>query len=394
MTPSYIFAILYCLAIFSMSNRKKLIIALLIIATVILAVLTILIALSLGKSDTVDTQTDTQIPTVLSNCDNLTNTCTVSEGVCDPARAFVHFCNDVKNDSEKCISSTPIEISGSPLSAGQSINLNDYLQNVSCGTIQLYLELENSGVKSLGACGTTVRRFATACTTTPPLSFPQSQTPQAPDDTTEPGTDNGGIQIAQPQFSIINSVTPSCESNGTALLRYRVTVTNTSTVSGTINRVTETFNTNLQSISPTTVSIGGTFSNNRITWLGSDSERTFASGQSKNYNYEIRIPINLLETFQNGINTTSTVIYDTSVSENNANSFELIGKHSCTITTTGTTPNQANGQGAAGQLPNTAATDNLTFLTIGITFIILAVIFFRFEIGKKQVEKIIKNFRN
>lgn len=383
-----------------MTKNRKILVALLILATVILAGVSIAISTIINNQN-LQSQTGAQTNPILANCNSTTNVCSIPSGVCDPSKVFIHFCNDVKKDNEKCISANPIEVPNSPLSSGNSVDLNQYLDDVDCGTVQMYLELNTSNVNSLGACGTTIKRFASACgdSTVIPTSFPS--TPVNPqtgtnnqnnngsnntiDDEDDPTPDNGGVtQLIDPQFRIVTSYAPSCTSSGSALLKYTVSVSNISTVSGTITKVEEVIDTDLSanSIVPANISNAGTLSGNKITWAESSTARTYSAGQTKTYTYEITIPLNKLKTFENGQTSTSTVTYNTSSANGNSNTFALTSKHNCTIPTTNTQ-----------KLPETGI-EEYTLLLIGLLFIIAAIIFFRFQIGEEFISKMIKHSKN
>lgn len=375
-----------------MTKNKKLLIAILIVATIALAVISIVITTAIGNQN-LENQTGAQTNPILANCNSATNVCSIPSGVCNPSKVYVHFCNELKRDNEKCISATPVEIPTSPVSSGSSVDLNEYLDSVNCGTVQMYLELENSGVNSLGACGTTVKRFTTACLsgTLSPVSFPSTDT-----NTNNSGIDtdtNGGTnQLAEPQFIITNTFAPSCEPTGTALLRYTVSVSNNSTVSGTITKIEELIDSRLisNSIVPTNVSNTGTVAGNKITWAESAALRTFSSMQTKTYTYEIRIPTDKLSTFVNGTNSTTTVTYDTSNTVGNTNTFALLSKHTCAIPTANTVVPSNQQPVNTAALPNTSIGDDIKLLILGTLFIILALVFFRFQIGENIVSKILK----
>lgn len=370
-----------------MNQRKKLLVAGLILATILLAVISVIITLVIGNNNnTLESQTGAQT-NILANCNNTTNTCSVSEGVCNPSKVYVHFCDEVKRENEKCISSNPIELPVSPLSKGSSVNLNDYLQGIDCGTAQMYLELNTSGINSLGACGTTVKRFNTSCSEgrldVQPISFPtnnqiNNNIVNSPNST----QDNGGLQIAEPQFVVNTTFSASCENNGDAILRYTINVSNTSTVSGTITKLEEQIASTLISnlIVPSNINNNGTLSGNLITWQESQTARTYTAGQTKSYTYQIRIPKNLLSTFVNGTTSSTTVTYNTSSATGNTNTFVLNSKHSCSIQTINTVNPQTN-------LPATSIEDDARLLIIGGIFILLAIFSFKFRIGDKIKEK-------
>jgi len=380
-----------------MTKNRKLLIAILIIATVVLAGVSILIS-SVINNNNLQSQTGAQTNPILANCNNTTNTCTIPSGVCNPSKVYIHFCNELKRDNEKCISSNPIEIPISPVASGGSVNLNSYLGGVTCGTVQMYLELETSGVNSLGACGTTIKKFNTACTgTTAPVSFPASfpasfpQTGNTNSNTgnntgTNNNTNNGTTQLAEPQFRITNSYAATCETSGDALIKYTISITNISTVSGTITKVEETFDNTLvtNGITPLNVSNTGTTAGNKITWAESSAARTYTANQTKTVTYELKIPKEKLSTFQNGTNSSTTVTYNTSNTTGNTNTFALLSKHSCAIPT----PNTANSTNN-NALPNTAIGDGIGLVFIGFIFILIAIITFRFQIGEDIVANLI-----
>jgi len=372
-----------------MTKNRKLLIVILIVATVALAGISIVISTTINNRN-LQSQTGAQTNPILANCNSTTNTCSIPSGVCNPSKVYIHFCNELKRDNEKCISSSPLEIPTSPVSGGNSINLNDYLEDVDCGTVQMYLELENSGVNSLGACGTTIKKFSKACSSvavTPtsfPVSFPNNNN-TVPNNN---GTNTGNVQLAEPQFAITNNYAPSCETSGNALLKYTVTISNISTVSGTITKSEDEIDARLISggIIPTNISNSGTLVNNKITWAESSALRTFSANQSKVYTYEVRIPKEKLSPFVNGTNTTSTVTYNTSNTTGNTNTFVLLSKHTCAIPTanTVTTPVQTT-----IPLPNTGLGDDTKLLIIGGLFILIALIIFRFQIGEDIVANLL-----
>ena len=380
-----------------MTKNRKLLIAILIIATVVLAGLSILISTIINNNN-LQTQTGAQTNPILANCNNTLNTCTIPAGVCNPSKVHIHFCNELKRDNEKCISANPIEIPTSPVASGQAVNLNDYLSGVSCGTVQMYLELENSGINSLGACGTTMKRFATACgagTSAPvsfpvssPVSFPTSNNTNTSNNNSGSNTNNGNTQLADPQFRVTNSFAASCDVSGDALLKYTISVANISTVSGTITKVEEVIDPNLAAngINPTNVSNSGTTAGNKITWAESLSNRTYNANQTKTLTYEIRIPKDKLASLQNGTNSSATVIYNTSNTTGNTNTFALLSKHSCAIPTTNTATSTSN---ANNSLPNTSISDDFKLFLVGIGFILIALIIFRFQIGEDTIANLI-----
>lgn len=380
-----------------MTKNRKLLIAILIIATIVLAGISIVISTAINNNN-LQSQTGAQTNPILANCNSSTNTCTIPSGVCNPSKVYVHFCSELKKDNEKCVSTNPIEIPVSPVASGSAVNLNDYLGNVTCGTVQMYLELENSGVNSLGACGTTVKKFSAACGagTNTPVSFPASFPNGTNNTGTNTGTNtntgnntnnNGTTQLADPQFRITNSYAATCEASGDALLKYTISISNISTVSGTITKVEEVIDTSLISngIIPTNVSNNGTTASNKITWAETSAERTYNANQTKTLSYEIRIPKAKLATFQNGTNSNATVTYNTSNTTGNTNTFALLSKHSCVIQTTNTnTPSQNT-----NTLPNTALTDDFKLLLIGAAFILAAILIFRFQIGEDMVANLL-----
>lgn len=374
-----------------MSQKKKILLLVITFSTILLGVLSFIIA-GVLRDQNLQTQTGAQNVTILNNCNPNTNTCTVASGVCNPSKVFLHFCNDIKRDNQKCVSDNPIEVPSSPFSPGQSIDLNDYLNNVNCGTVQMYLELDNSGVDSLGACGTTIKRFASACNAgennsiNQPVSFPVSfpaSFPQQPP-TSNNVNNNVGQQIANPQFSITSSLSGSCDQSNQAVLRYTITVTNISTVSGTISKIEEVIDQSYinANIVPLSISTGGTLQGNKITWVGSSTDRNFSAGQTKTYTYELRIPNSLLGQFNSNRTSTSTVTYDTSVAIGNVNTFVLNSKHSCPITTTNLV------QPTTPTLPSTSIEDGFRLLILGSILIVLGFVSFRYRIGENFILKL------
>src|SRR5260221_8355722 len=179
-----------------MSTNKKTLIVIIIIGIVLLAGLSIFITLNLNNNQSAQ-NTNAQTTNGLNNCNPTTQSCTITEGVCNPSKGYVHICSDVKKPGEKCIDKNPIPITNN-LSAGSVINLSDFTANINCGTVQIYLELASSGATSLGACGTLVQTFGQDCNGTPtsfptsfttgPLSFTQGGTPQP-----APGPTSGNL---------------------------------------------------------------------------------------------------------------------------------------------------------------------------------------------------------
>lgn len=114
-------------------------------------------------------------------------------------------------------------------------------------------------------------------------------------------------------FQITKTAAEVCTDANDARIDYTVTVTNVGAVSGVIDQITDTYDSVLTALgivpfglNPSDVSV----SNGVITWAGTETDRTFAPGQSRTYSYTFT----LTEQQKEGITiltNTATVTYDT-----------------------------------------------------------------------------------
>ncbi len=139
----------------------------------------------------------------------------------------------------------------------------------------------------------------------------------------------------EPAFSIIKTSSPVCLENGGVRIDYTVTVTNIGPVTGIIDQVTDELDERFVNagIAPADIEPNyGSYSNGVITWIGSEEEREFNSGESRDYTYSITIPVNnLLAFIFTGVDNAATVQYDTDTTENNTDTFELNTPIECDV---------------------------------------------------------------
>lgn len=359
-----------------MSQRRKLIILVLLVLTVILAGLGILISNNIQVRDTsAGTSSD------FSNCDTNTGICTVPDDtICSNVNVYVHHCDDIKANGIDCVNIKPENFKDAFVS-GDSIDITDYVTE-SCGTVQMYLESAASAATSVGACGSIKQTFTTACSSVePPLSAPVSA-PVNPTEPEEPQNEEPEpTEPEEPQqedpdpdeepeitnsVSVISQSASTCSAAGAATINYTITVTNIGNQAAEINSVTENLAADLatNSIIPTSISTGGLASGNQIVWNGPIS---IDVEESKTFTYSIVIPQAKLETFAAGVSSQSAVSYDNANQNGNSASFTLKSMFSCTIPTTG--------------LPNTGILDDLRFFIIGIMFISLGYFVYKRDLG-------------
>ncbi len=191
-----------------------------------------------------------------------------------------------------------------------------------------------------------------------------------PDSTTcEPVT-------GEPAFSVTKSATPVCLSTSDDLvLSYTITVENFGDVSGVVDEIVDTYDPQIDSlgfvISAITPSYG-TQGNGKITWIGSEAQRTFAAGESKTYTYSVTIPKLEIDgiTSQDLANTVS-VQYDTESTQDNVVTFDLVVDTDCSV------------------LPTTGILDNDSkFLRIALLSIVLAIVFYKFNLTETIIRKV------
>ncbi len=175
--------------------------------------------------------------------------------------------------------------------------------------------------------------------------------------------------VEEPLFTILKESAPVCETNGNATVNYTITVTNIGSVPGTIDFVQDTYDSqaNTLGILPTNLDPSyGVVNAGTITWTGDNSQRTYSAGQAKQFKYTLTVPAANLDTFSStGLLNQAVVQYDTSTTNNNTASFDLRTFLSCTVT-----------------IPNTGILDDSRFVLVGLIFIILGILVFKFGIGE------------
>lgn len=175
----------------------------------------------------------------------------------------------------------------------------------------------------------------------------------------------------QPLFSIVKQANPVCVENGNIQINYTITATNIGPVTGVIDFIRDTIDTNLvaASIVPTNIDPNfGSYSNGVITWTGTVNDRTFTSGQSRQYTFRITIPSAQIVNFSaEGVLNQVLVQYDTSTTNDNIDSFEIRTPASCSTTS----------------IPETGIFDDGRFLLFGILFTIVGILIYRSDIFVK-----------
>lgn len=354
-----------------MNQRRKIIIAILVILTIALGALGIIIS---NNTQIIDSNAETS--TDFSNCNEEKGSCIVPiDTLCSNVKVYIHECDDIKARGIDCVSENA-QLKGT-FTSGDELDINPYLEN-QCGTVQMYLESANSNATSVGACGSIKKTFSTRCDdgngiividdpeiiNRNPIEEPEKE----PIDEIDPG-------VITPEADVINTVSiisqsaSTCGTNGSATFTYTITFTNTGTQPAQINTLTENLDVNLSAnaITPTAINpAANTISASSINW---NLSINLNAGESRSYAYSINIPQNRLQTFVSGINSQSVVSYNDSISSGNTASFNLRSSFSCTIPTIG------------GSLPNTGILDDLRFFIIGILFITLGYYVYKKDIG-------------
>lgn len=359
-----------------MSDRRKLIILVLLGLTVVLAALGMFISNNIRVNDSAAENT-----TDFSNCDTETGICTVpTDTICNTIKVYVHQCNDIKANGVDCVNIKESNFKDSFVS-GQEIDITDYIQN-SCGTVQMYLESGSSSATSVGACGSIKRTFSTNCTTGAPVSTPLSgpvitppiEEPQDNDDNEEepPIVDEEPEEpLEEPEItnsvSVITQSASTCSTGGDATLNITITVTNIGNQTAVLNSITETLDSRLATNSITAGSFVPSASSTSSTQAVWNGPINIAVNESKTYKYSIIIPQNKLATFVEGVSSQSLVSYNNARQNGNSASFTLKSMFNCTVPTTG--------------LPNTGILDDLRFFVIGIMFITLGYFIYKRDLG-------------
>lgn len=172
----------------------------------------------------------------------------------------------------------------------------------------------------------------------------------------------------EPLFNIVKTAARVCDATtGDFTVTYSITVTNISNVSGTIDNVVDTYDTKIDTnllvisgISPTTgVKAGG-----KITWTGTEAERTYTANQSKTFTYKLTIPNNKVSAFTAGINNTVLVQFDTPTKQDNQVTFSLNTPADCTT------------------IPATGLFDgDSNYLILGLALLTTALLAYRLKLG-------------
>lgn len=183
---------------------------------------------------------------------------------------------------------------------------------------------------------------------------------------------NGTTQ--QPNFQVVKQAASVCQSDGAAAIDYTITVTNIGPVSGAIDFVEDTIDSTAVALGlvPTNITPSfGTFSNGRITWIGTVGDRTYTAGQSKNFTYRLTVPRNNLISFLNGVDNQVEVEFTTT--STNTRVFSLTTMLVCSLP-----PIPMTGIGDEGG----------RYLLIGGMLFIIALLIFKFRIGAGFVDKL------
>ncbi len=198
-------------------------------------------------------------------------------------------------------------------------------------------------------------------------------------DLTSPAACTETIQVSSsaqesPLFDILKQSAAVCVNGGNQQINYTITVSNVGPVTGTIDFVRDTLDSNVVAlgISPTNINPAfGTYASGVITWTGTVADRTFTTGQVKQYTYMITIPQNQLINFvSTGVRNQALVQYDTPTSNDNTDSFDVRTFMNCTI----------NG------IPTTGILDDPRLFLVGIAFMILGYMAYKHQFGKNISE--------
>jgi hypothetical protein len=183
----------------------------------------------------------------------------------------------------------------------------------------------------------------------------------------------------EPLFSIIKQSSVVCETSGDNVVNYTVNVSNVGNVSGTMDFLADTYDSqvNTLGIAPTNLNPAtGNVNGGKIRWTGDASQRTFTAKQSREYKYSIRIPKNSVSSFtQNGLLNQANVQYDTASSVDNSASFDLRTMLNCSSPTT--------------TIPNTFIGGNLRFVILGLILIIAGLVVYKKRLGARVAGDVI-----
>jgi hypothetical protein len=172
-------------------------------------------------------------------------------------------------------------------------------------------------------------------------------------------------QVENPLFSIVKLSTPVCESDNDSRIDYTVRVTNTGPVEGVIDSVIDTLDAEViaAGITPTSINPSyGTYAAGKITWIGTVADRTYTSGQTKEFTYSLTIPSAQVASFTaTGIDNQVVVTYDTEDTDDNTDSFTLNTPVACSVTV----------------IPETGILDDGRFLILGALFVLTGIYVYR-----------------
>lgn len=185
-------------------------------------------------------------------------------------------------------------------------------------------------------------------------------------------------------FTIVKNSSVVYIPNGDVQINYTLTVTNNSAIEGIIESVEDVIDSDLvaYSISPTNISpTYGTYNLGRITWIGTESARTFAAGESKTYSYRITIPYSNLSSFtRTGVDNAATVRFSEDVSTHRVNTLVIDN-------TPGTDTPVTN---PPVVVPDTALFDDAShFIILASLLMITGLVVYKMNIGKLQVLSIL-----
>lgn len=211
---------------------------------------------------------------------------------------------------------------------------------------------------------------------TPPNSYPVRILPNGTAEETAAAclanVELNDTAAQEPQFSIVKEATTICQADRSFDISYRIRVQNIGPVSGVIDYVEDTIDSRLvtANILPTGITPNfGIYTAGRIRWEGTTAQRTFASGEIKEYSFSVRIPSNLVSSF-NGTTILNDVvaIFDTPTQQNNTISFTLRTPVSCSTIVT----------------PSTGLFDGgSAYILIAFLFIFTALVMYRYKFGSE-----------
>jgi len=192
----------------------------------------------------------------------------------------------------------------------------------------------------------------------------------------------------QPIFSIVKQNVQVCDSNNNDTLTYTIIVKNIGPVVGVINFVEDVYDPilNTLNITPINLNPSGVVANGNIKWTGNLTDNTFAPNQSKTYTYQINILQSQLSNFSLGLKNHANVKFNNIVTPvtTSDSSIDLVTKMACnTITISNPKPKII--------LPNTGILDDSKLLLIGLVFIFLGYLTYKYKVGKTASEILLVN---